>query len=185
MSLSDIAAIGSLASGMAVLGSLVFLYFQMKQMSEQVRQTERNQRAIMNQGTIDRIAESMRFFSEPHISSLLSRVQSGETNLSAAELSQLRFCMRINLVSLQDTLLQHGMGLIDQITYDNGVRASAVMLTMPAFRALWQVDHAAYADEMAAHVDRLIAEKPPAAPIDIVALFKANLATIAPKEKIT
>ena len=45
MNLSDVASIGSFVSGVAVLVSLVYL-------SLQVRQTERNQRALMNQGII-------------------------------------------------------------------------------------------------------------------------------------
>jgi hypothetical protein len=43
MTLSDLASIGSLVSGVAVLVSLVYL-------SSQVRQTEKNQRALMESG---------------------------------------------------------------------------------------------------------------------------------------
>ena len=47
MTLSDLAAIGSLVSGLAVLVSLVYV-------SIQIRQTERNQRALINQGAMAR-----------------------------------------------------------------------------------------------------------------------------------
>jgi flagellar biosynthesis/type III secretory pathway M-ring protein FliF/YscJ len=60
MSLSDLAALGSFISGVAVLASLVFLFFQMRQMTEQVRQSERNQRALMQQGRSMRGMETNR-----------------------------------------------------------------------------------------------------------------------------
>jgi hypothetical protein len=41
MSLSDLASLGSFVSGVAVLVSLVFLYFQLRQMNAQVLQTEK------------------------------------------------------------------------------------------------------------------------------------------------
>lgn len=47
MSLSDLASIGTLVGGVAVLISLVYL-------SLQIRQTERNQRALINQGAMAR-----------------------------------------------------------------------------------------------------------------------------------
>ncbi|HEX3432128.1 MAG TPA: hypothetical protein VHT03_14710 [Rhizomicrobium sp.] len=43
MSLSDLASLGSFVSAFAVLASLVYLALQ-------VRQAEKNQRAILNQG---------------------------------------------------------------------------------------------------------------------------------------
>ena len=70
MSLSDLAALGSFVSRMAVLASLGFLYFQMRQITEQVRQAERNRQAIMQQGRAAR-----------HIPVVLSGTQ---THLSAA-----------------------------------------------------------------------------------------------------
>src|SRR5689334_19355525 len=57
MSLSDLASIGSFVSGVAVLVSLVFLYFQMRQVTEQVRQAEKNQRAVIQQARTTRSAD--------------------------------------------------------------------------------------------------------------------------------
>jgi hypothetical protein len=37
MTLSDLAALGSFVSGLAVLVSLIFLWFQLRQMNEQIR----------------------------------------------------------------------------------------------------------------------------------------------------
>ena len=52
MTLSDLASIGSLVSGMAVLASMVFLYFRLRQMNAQAQQAERNQRAVIRLGRV-------------------------------------------------------------------------------------------------------------------------------------
>jgi hypothetical protein len=49
MSLSDLASLGSFVSGFAVLISLIFLYFQLRQVNRQVRQAEINQRSLVGQ----------------------------------------------------------------------------------------------------------------------------------------
>ena len=67
MTLSDISSIVGVISGLAVLASLVYL-------SLQVRQTERNQRALMNQGVINGISENLRWSTEPHMAELLASV---------------------------------------------------------------------------------------------------------------
>ncbi len=58
MTLSDIASIGSLISGVAVLVSLAYLALQ-------VRQTERNQRASIHQGASERSANLVLALSSP------------------------------------------------------------------------------------------------------------------------
>lgn len=50
MSLSDLAALGSFVGGVAVLVSLIFLYFQLRQIGAQMAQADNNQRALMSWG---------------------------------------------------------------------------------------------------------------------------------------
>jgi hypothetical protein len=50
MSLSALAEIGSFISGVAILSSLIFLYFQLRQINHQVKQAEKNQRSAIRQG---------------------------------------------------------------------------------------------------------------------------------------
>ena len=53
MSLSDLASIGSFVSGVAALVSLVYHAIQ-------VRQAEKNQRAVLNHGYMTRVADYLR-----------------------------------------------------------------------------------------------------------------------------
>jgi hypothetical protein len=171
MTLSDLASIGSLVSGLAVLVSLFYL-------SVQNRQLERNQRALMNQGVINRGVEIARWLAEPRMSGLRTRVIAGETQLTAEELECLRLQLRTALTSGQDAYVQHRAGLADQMSLDNVMATVKDVLALPVYRALWKSYRSGYAPEWGAYIDRTIEETPLAKPIDSVAQFQANLAEV-------
>ena len=176
MTLSDLASVGSFVSGFAVLVSLVFLYFQLRQLNAQVLQAETNQRALLNQGAATRTVESIRWGSEPIINELNSRIFAGDTK--APELRQISNFLRVRLTAIQDTYVQLRSGLIDQLTFDNILEGANGMLSQRVFRAVWLNNRLGYAPEWRDYVDRLIAELPLAEPIDAVAQFEARLGEI-------
>jgi hypothetical protein len=171
MTLSDLASIGSLVSGVAVLISLIYLALQ-------VRQAERNQRALMNQGTAARVSEALLTLAQPPLAGLSARAVSGEIDFSAQEINQLRMILRVSLLSLQDGLVQHRAGLVDHITFQNSTGAVRAILALPAYRAIWLRNRSSYAPEMAAFVDELIANTPRATPVDLTVQFRADVAEI-------
>ena len=61
MSLSDLASVGSFVSGIAVLVSLIYLALQ-------VRQAEKNQRALIHQGRVAQSTERFLRFADPGFS---------------------------------------------------------------------------------------------------------------------
>src|ERR1700691_5983351 len=108
MSLSDLASLGSFVSGIAVLISLVYL-------SLQVRQSDKNQRALMNQGYITRTTSILTHYSQGAVNDERWRVIAGETKFSAEELNRLAMTLRIALLNFQDVHTQFHAGLIDKI----------------------------------------------------------------------
>jgi hypothetical protein len=171
MTLSDLSSIGSLVSGLAVLVSLVYL-------SLQVRQTEKNQRALMNQGVLSRGVSLGVYLTQPHINDVWTRVLSGETEFSAPEISQLTMAMRTKLLNLQDAFVQHSAGLIDDITFENAFNMAKAFMAQPIYRALWTRSRETFASDMSAMVDRIVQQSPPAKPIDLVAQLEADLAKV-------
>jgi len=171
MTLSDLSSIVGMISGLAVLGSLVYL-------SLQVRQTERNQRALMNQGVINRISENLRWSTEPHMVELLASVETGKSQFTAEELFKLRLRLRNMLLNSQDVYVQHNAGLLDQITLDNSLIGIRSLLVVPVYRALWKLHRETYAPEWIAYIDKLIEETPLAKPTDAVAQFNSTLAEV-------
>ncbi len=109
MSLSDLASIGSFVSGLAIVTTLVFLLIQ-------VRQTEKNQRALLNQGALSRTTDTVMWSSQHELSVLSNRVSLNETNFSNEELWKLLGLLRVNVLNLQDAYIQHEQRLVDQAT---------------------------------------------------------------------
>jgi hypothetical protein len=171
MTISDVAGIGSLVSGIAVLISLVYLALQ-------VRQAEKNQRSLMNQGAVTRGNSSLALFAEPGLSDLYARAIAGETEFTSGEVYRLQTVMRISLLSFQDHFVQHRAGLIDQITYDNISVGVHRLFSRAVFRAMWIDSRSGFAPELRALVDGFVADTPLAEPVDLGAQLKARLAEI-------
>ncbi len=171
MTLSDVAAIGGVVSGVAVLVSLVYL-------SLQVRQTERNQRALMNQGIINRGSEDISFLAQPHIMEVTSRVLAGDTKFTSIELNQLRLVMRKIVIGAQDAYVQNKAGLTDPVTFDNALGAARFYMEQPVYRALWKANRVYFADEFVSIMSKLIETLPLAKPLDQVARYESELAEV-------
>ena len=171
MSLSDLASIGSLASGLAVLASLIYLTMQ-------IRQSDKHQRALMSQGTITRNIDILTLLSQSRFFELISRVAAGETNFNAEEIGYLQLRLRVTLLSTQDTYIQHEAGLIDEINFENSLTVLRNILSQPVYRAVWKISRNGYAPDFANFIEKQIATIPLTEPGDPVAKFKEALATV-------
>jgi hypothetical protein len=172
VSLSDLASLGTFVSGFAVLVSLVYLAIQ-------VRQAEKNQRAVLNQGYITRVAEYLRWYAESPINELRTRVIAGDTSFTAEELLRLQLALRVTLLSAQDAYLQHKTGLVDAMTLDNSMRSIRnTWLGQPVYRALWRQQAPSIAPEFAAVIETMLQETPVTKPGDMVSRFRADLAEV-------
>lgn len=158
MSLSDLANVGEFISSIAVLGSLIFLSRQMRQMTEQMRQSEMNQRSLINQNVMTRDHDINLMFAQ--LGDLHSRAQLPETELSHAEIMKLVLMLRAALGQMQDVHVQLQSGLIEQDTYDYieaGVRS---LLAIPTYRIVWQWIRASVSPRTALLVEGFIATTP-------------------------
>ena len=178
MSLSDLASLASVVSGIAVLASLVFLYFQVRQIGEQVLQTEKNQRALLNDGALNRSVENVRWLAQAEFSNLMTRVSAGETAFSAQELFQLSLILRAAVLALQNAFVQRKAGLLDQISLDNNLGVVRSYMASPVYRVIWQQSRRTYAPELVGMIENLMSETQTAKPVDAVARFNADLSRV-------
>jgi len=74
MSISDLAAIGSFVSGIAVAVTLVFLVIQ-------IRQTNRNQRSLMQQGHLTMLVDASMRWAEPAMQNLIVRAEACDATM--------------------------------------------------------------------------------------------------------
>ena len=87
MSLENFYYISQIIASFAVLASLIYLALQ-------TRQTSKNQKALMNQGVVNRISDTIHWMSEPRMVDLTTRVQAGETQFTVQELALLQLQFR-------------------------------------------------------------------------------------------
>jgi hypothetical protein len=88
MSLSELAEMGSFISGVAILSSLVFLYFQLRQINQQVKQAEKNQQSAIRQGRATRTVDIVLTGTEPSLADAFVKGTFGDEDISLTQLSQ-------------------------------------------------------------------------------------------------
>src|SRR5215469_14472819 len=119
MSLSDLASLGSFVSGAAVLVWLVFLYFQLRQMNAQVRQTEKNQQALIVQARADRAAGvNSDFARDKAFIDTYVRVATDADDVTYAETIQVRVWIMSIFQNAQEAFSQYRRGLLDEYDFD-------------------------------------------------------------------
>jgi hypothetical protein len=176
MTLSDLASIGSLVSGVAVLVSLIYLALQ-------VRQSDRNQRTLLQQGSSARNAQSAAALSEPHLAELYAKAIHNETDFTTAQVVQLATVLRASLLGFQDQYMLKRLSLIDPVQFESQERAFSLIFALPILRALWVSSRANYAPEFSSYVDALLKDVPLAAPADLGDRLRADVAALLAAEK--
>ncbi len=151
MSLSDLASLGSFVSGVAVLISLIYLALQ-------VRQAEKNQRALTQQGRADRAADLALRLADPTLGTVWAKGMRRPEDLSAVELDQFLQICRANFLSAEDSFLQHKAGQLDEAAYASFVAGARIFTAAPGIGAAWRQTSALYGSEFAAFMDGFTAK---------------------------
>jgi hypothetical protein len=170
MTFSDIASLGSLISGTAVLISLVYL-------SLQVKQAERNQQAAIRQGRIGRVVDIMLTAAEPSVSEAFVKAMQGSDDISAVQFNQFMICTRASFFNMEDGFYQHKDGLLNDGAFDNMVVSIRSIFGSPAHRVAWKSLTIHFAAEFVAFMDKLLAEASVRPSVDAVAKFKIDFST--------
>jgi hypothetical protein len=168
MTLSDLASIGSLLSAFAVAISLVYLALQ-------VRQTEKNQRALVQQGRAERLSRAMLEISDETVAALYHKGARHPETLSGPELDRFLMICRAAFVSGEDSFLQHKAALMDEAAYASFVAGLITTCSTPGFRAAWGMLRPFFGAAFAAFMDATIVEHPLTRAPDSLVRWKAIL----------
>lgn len=182
MSLSDLAALGSFVSGIAVLVSLGFLYFQLRQIAAQIRQAEKNQTAAIGQGRTNRMVEVALRTAEPGLGVSMAKVFSNADDLEPQHLFQFLHYSRAVFLNAEDTYYQHANGLLHDEPYQGFVSVMRAVIGSPANRLMWTYHRAGHGPAFVRFIDGLIAETPLERPVDPqqqLATWKRAIAAMA------
>jgi len=151
MTLSDLASIGSLISGVAVLISLVYLGLQM-------RQSARHSQALIQQGRASRTMEILTRWAEFDWSDGMDACVSGSPDVSPRDLRRFISLMRAYFVNYEDSFIQHSEGLLEGAAFANVEAALRTTMTGPGHRAAWQVVRGAFDRAFQDYMDGVIGD---------------------------
>ncbi len=165
MNLADLA---SLASRVAVLVSLLFLGLQ-------IRQSNRNQRSLMQHGRSSRNVDLLCRLGDPKISETFVRVAQGE-ELSDPDYFVLYGYMASVFWSYEDCFFQFHSGMLDPKSWASDVATLQRLMSNPAYRAVWRAARGASGEEYKSFLDGLAAEAKHTPPANLVLILKQYIA---------
>ena len=181
MSLSDLASLGNVVSSVAVLASLLFLYFQMRQMGAQIRQGDRDQQATVRLTRAERALTISFTRLEPSVALAVRKGFDADEDISAVELEQFAVYIHGFFHSLEETFNQRRAGLIDDAEYADFVELVRGSCASPGMRILWRTRRPRVGKEFAALIEAIIAESPAAPVRDRLAEWKKAVAALKAK----
>jgi hypothetical protein len=176
MLLSELAEIGSFISGVAILSSLIFLYFQLRQINHQVKQAEKNQQSAIRQGRAARTVGMLMRGAEPSLADAFVKGAFGMEDISLTQLTQYAAVCRATFINSEDTYYQHKDGLLDEAAFAGFVAGMEGSFRYPGYRAQWKSARRNYGIEFVEFMDKLVAETPVIPPTDMLARWRADIA---------
>ena len=132
VSLSDVASIGSLVSGAAVLVSLIYLGLQ-------VRQNTHVHRASAHQARLDFVMEFLDGQTDPSLAPVFLRGLEGDPTMTEVEFTRFRAFMHRWFLGMAEIVWMHERGVLDDDRYAGSLEALRGYLGFPGCRAVWQV----------------------------------------------
>jgi hypothetical protein len=176
MSLSDLASIGNLVSGIAVLVSLLYL-------AQQTRQNAKHTRALIHQGRADQwIDFSLRWAEDASLAKIVLDGDSADPALDALGLFRYSSNSIAAFALFEDLFHQHRDNLIDEERHLAMLKTLRLRLTAPGFRVCWEQTRDMYAPAFQKFMDDAVREAgATAAPNleDRLAAFKSRVAELS------
>ena len=169
MSLTDLAALGSFVSAVAVLISLIYL-------SLQVKQAERNQQSSIRATRVTRIVDIMMGLADPSLADAVTKASEGAKDVSDQQIRQFTFYCGARFHNAEDSFNQFQEGLLNQRAFDSLVAGLKNSLAQPGMRVFYRRYRAALGKDFADLVDKLLAETPIVPGLDSAAQWRADLA---------
>jgi hypothetical protein len=169
MSLSDLASLGSFVSGFAVVISLIYLALQ-------VRQAERNQRGLMQQGRADRLSFLLLQMAEASTAEIYTKGGNTPESLSESELERFLLICRSAFLSGEDSLLQYKAGLLDEAAFASFAAGARGQLTSPGLRLAWRLLSPGFGPDFVTFTEDQLRVTAPRPPGERYARWKALIA---------
>ena len=158
MTLSQLADVGELLGGIAVVASLVYLALQIRQNTKSVRSSTLHQNTNLWTALFLRLAE-------PEAARSYVLGMSGQPDIRPFHYTQFFFICRAMFLAFENQYYQMRQGVLDAETYAGYERSiSSQFLAFRGFRIWWQQSRSVFSPAFVQHIDALIAGVPEADP---------------------
>jgi len=174
MTLSDLASIASVLSGVAVLASLIYL-------NQQVRQNTKHSRALIQQGrSLGSSNYLVQQALDPALTELTVRGDEGDATLDRMQATRYMYVTIAFFFLVEDLFYQHQDGLIDAERHAGTTNVLRMRFRDPGFAAAWTVMRPQFGPVFSAFLDGLMAEAPANAGVDLGTMWKRLLPAKTP-----
>ena len=160
MSLTDLASLGSVVSGFAVLTSLIYLALQ-------VRQTERNQQISIRHSRVTRIVELHVALADPAVADAWLHGSGSPQELTQTELSQFINLCRAHFFHFEDSFYQREEGLLNDDAFETVVAGARFIARSPGVRAAWRISRPNFGGRFLDFMDGAVARAAAEPPVDL------------------
>lgn len=168
MSLSDLAAIGSFVSGIAVFFSFFFL-------AVQLRQANRNQKSLMQQARTGRNVEILLKMADPGISETIAEADADCTTLTATRIWSFYGLAAAVFWSYEDCFMQFQAGTLDASSWKSDVATLKRLVGFPPYRVVWKMASGGMTGDYRDYIDSLMIEVPSDPSRSLTDLFKTYI----------
>ncbi|MFL6724997.1 MAG: hypothetical protein ACJ8FS_00605 [Sphingomicrobium sp.] len=169
MAFSDLAAVGSFISGIAVFLSFIFLALQL-------RQANRNQRSLMQQARTGRNVEILLKMADPGVSGTLAEANTNCAAMSDAKIWSFYGFSAAVFWSYEDCFLQFQAKTLDANSWASDVATLERLVAYPPYRAVWKMARDGMGGDYRDYVDSLMHEVPSDTSRSLTDVFKAYIA---------
>ncbi len=169
MSLSELAALGSFVSGVAVVVSFIFLALQ-------IRQSNWNQRSLMQQGRTARNVDILLKVTEPFLSETVAQAHGNCALLNATQIWSFYGFAAAVFWSYEDSFIQFQAGTLDAGSWDSDVTTIKRLLASPAYRVVWKIARDGMSGGYRDYLDSVMREVPVDTSRSLNDLWKAYVA---------
>ena len=168
MTLSDLASVASLVSGIAVLISLIYL-------NVQVSQAKRNQQSSIRDSRATRIVDIYMRSTDASLADAITKCQRGDEDITETQFRQFLQFMIARLIHTEEAFSQFQDGLMPQDAFDQLGKGLVPHFSAPGSRAIYSRLRGAFSAEFLTYLDEIIASTP-VIPDRFFASFKSDLA---------
>src|SRR5450755_2094299 len=165
MTFADLSSLGGFISGIAVVITLIFLLLQM-------RQTDKNQKALLQQGRSARVTELILKRTEPELSRALTRGLQADLTIEGFQVESINAFFSALFWSIEDSFLQYRAGLLLSTSWETDDATLRGFFAVPACRVAWTMNRDLISGDYRNYVDALMRDIKPSAASDTLETWR-------------